>query len=33
MASSISLPIYEILSEIFTTQPSQVYGAYWLGLT
>ena len=28
IASSISLPKYEILSATFTTQASQVYGAY-----
>ena len=28
IASSISLPKYEILSEILTTQASQVYGEY-----
>ena len=31
IASSISLPKYDILSATFTTQPSQVYGAYWFG--
>ena len=31
-ASSISLPKYDILSEILTTQPSQVYGEISPGL-
>ena len=32
IASSMSLPIYEILSATFTTHPSQVYGMYSFGL-